>query len=132
MTRHALWYAQTSLGSVALLALTMCSTAPAPPAPPPLPPPPAAIQTAPAGLSATTVCLAFARTAYPGIKWDHWSMGSAPFQNEGVKGTRTAIDGARGEQSFRIACFQAPGHDDQHWVYALHPLTGEPVAEVTR
>lgn len=123
---------QISLGSVALLALTMCSTTPERPAPPPLPPPPAALQTAPAGPSPAVACMASARSGYPGIEWELFSMSSQPYEHRGVAGTLAGVDGTRGEAGYRYRCFHAPGQPPENRLFTLHPLTGEPVAEVTR
>lgn len=75
-------------------------------------------------------CIRDAQTAYPGISWDIWTSGVESYEHAGADGFRTIVDGRRGDASFRIACFQAPDQPQQHWLYALHPLTGEPT-EIT-
>jgi hypothetical protein len=77
-------------------------------------------------------CRLIARSKYPGIEWRTiMGIGSEWFELLGVHGVRTAIEGSRNGQDFRISCFLPDGAvDPVHKLYALHPITGEVTGEV--
>jgi hypothetical protein len=77
-------------------------------------------------------CRLIARSTYPGIEWRTiMGIGSEWFELLGVHGVRTAIDGSRSGQGFRIICFKPDGATEPgHKLYSLHPITGEPTEVV--
>jgi hypothetical protein len=77
-------------------------------------------------------CRDVARSKYPGIEWRTiMGVGSEWFELLGVHGIRTAMEGSRTGQGFRIVCFKPDGAvDSGHKLYALHPITGQVTGEV--
>lgn len=72
-------------------------------------------------------CIDIARTTYPGIDWRYLvGVSSEPYTRLGVDGTRVVMEGSRGDQGFRVACFMAPEEEPWYALFRLHPITGEP------
>lgn len=80
------------------------------------------------GQLAERQCIGIARTTYAGINWRYLvGVASEPYTHLGVEGTRVVMEGSRGDEGFRVACFMAPDADESwHALFHLHPITGEP------